>query len=234
MIEINLLPGKKKAARGAGFKLSLPDFRGLIAQIKDPWLIAAAVATILCGAAVLYYLYERTRLAALDARLTEAKAEKRRFDAYIAELRRAERLRDSLVAEIGVIRGIDSDRYIWPHVLDQISKALPPYTWLVDISHVTSAPAVAGGAPGIPTGAVDSLGQRTVRAAVTGRTVDIQAYTTFLRQLANSPWLTDVTPTQSLTRVEADRPVTEFSLTVRYRPADSVYIRTVPLGRSLR
>src|SRR5258705_12192237 len=40
MIEINLLPGKKKkAAGGAGLKLSLPDFRAIISQIKDPWLI---------------------------------------------------------------------------------------------------------------------------------------------------------------------------------------------------
>jgi len=36
MIEINLLPGKKRAAKGAGMKLSLPDFKGLIAQVKDP------------------------------------------------------------------------------------------------------------------------------------------------------------------------------------------------------
>jgi len=37
MIEINLLPGKKRkaAAGGAGFKLALPDFRGLLASIKN-------------------------------------------------------------------------------------------------------------------------------------------------------------------------------------------------------
>ena len=41
MIEINLLPGgKRKAAPGAGFKLrlALPDFRALLANVKDPWL----------------------------------------------------------------------------------------------------------------------------------------------------------------------------------------------------
>ena len=235
MIEINLLPGKKAAAGGGGgFKLRLPDFRALFAQITDPWLIAAAVATILLGGSVLFYLYERTELAALESRLAQAKVEKRRYDAYIIELRRAERLRDSLVAEIGVIRGIDQDRYVWPHVLDQIAKALPPYTWLVDVSS-----ALGGGAPGgaIGTGpadVVDTSGQQAVRVAITGRTVDIQAYTTFLRQLANSPWLTEVTPAASVTRVEADRPVTEFNLTVRYRPAESLYVRTVPLAHSLR
>lgn len=229
MIEINLLPGKKRKAPGAGLKLTMPDFRGLIAQVKDPWLIAAAASALLCGGGVLYYLYERTHLAALESELVTARAERRKFDAYIAELRRAERLRDSLVAEIGVIRGIDADRYIWPHVLDQISKALPPYTWIVDVSNASPT---AG--PTVPTEPVVDSGAPVVRVQVTGRTVDIQAYTTFLRQLANSPWLTDVTPAQSVTRIENDRPVTEFNLTAAYRVADSVYIRTVPIGQPLR
>ena len=41
MIEINLLPGKKKKpSGGAGFKLALPDFQGLLASIKNPLLLA--------------------------------------------------------------------------------------------------------------------------------------------------------------------------------------------------
>lgn len=230
MIEINLLPGKRRKAAGAGLKVEMPDFRALLAQVKDPWLLAAAAAALLCGAGVLYYLFERTRLASLETRVVETRAERRKFDAYIAELRRAERLRDSLVAEIGVIRGIDADRYIWPHILDQVAKALPPYTWLVDVSAGGGTPV-----PGVPVGGapVDS-GRAGVRVNVTGRTVDIQAYTTFLRQLANSPWLSDVTPAQSLTRVENDRPVTEFNLSAAFRVADSIYIRTVPIGQSVR
>jgi len=237
MIEINLLPGKKKKAAGAGFQLRMPDFRALLTQIKDPWLIAAAAAALLCGGMVLYYLYERARLAALDSQLATATRERRKFDEYITELRRAERLRDSLVAEIGVIRGIDADRYVWPHVLDQISKALPPFTWLVDVSNAGATTAASLGIPA-PTpaaGAVpDAPVDRTVRVSITGRTVDIQAYTTFLRQLANSPWLTEVTPAQSMTRIENDRPVTEFNLSAQYRVADSLYIRTVPLTQSVR
>ena len=49
MIEINLLPGKKKkaAAGGAGFKLALPDFRGLLASIKNPWLLVASATSLI-------------------------------------------------------------------------------------------------------------------------------------------------------------------------------------------
>jgi Tfp pilus assembly protein PilN len=67
-----------------------------------------------------------------------------------------------------------------------------------------------------------------------GRTVDIQAYTTFLRQLAASPWITDVTPAASQTVVESDRPVTQFSVSFKFKQADSVFIRTVPLVQSVR
>src|SRR6266705_342963 len=201
MIEINLLPGKKKKAAGggAGFKLALPDFRGLLASIKNPWLLAASAASlIVVGGGLLWFITQSTRLRVAQNRRIEVQAEKRRFDAVIAQKRQSERIRDSLVAEINVIRGIDADRYIWPHVLDQITKALPPYTW------------------------------------ITGSTVDIQAFTTFLRQLAASPWLTDVMPATTSTIIEADRPVTAFNVAVRFRVADSVYIRTVPLTQSAR
>ncbi len=233
MIEINLLPGKKKkAAPGAGFKLALPDFRGLIANVKDPWLLAAVGAWVLVGGgAAALFITERARQAVVESKLTEVRAEKRRFDVVIAQKRQSERIRDSLAAEINVIRGIDADRYIWPHVLDQVTKALPPYTWLTGISAQGS---VQTQAPVPAAGGIDSTGAPAVRVWITGSTVDIQAYTTFLRQLAASPWLIDVTPATSQTVIEADRPVTAFNVSARFRVADSVYIHTVPLVQAVR
>jgi len=236
MIEINLLPGKKKAAKGAGFQLALPDFKGLIAQVKDPFLIGAIAAWVVVGGGgALLFITDRARLAAAESRLESVKTEKRRYDIVIAQKRQAEKVRDSLLYEIHVIRDIDADRYIWPHVLDQATKALPPYTW---ITHMQTSSAIVAPAPGQPNGPVtverDSLGRSTVKISIDGRTVDIQAYTTFLRQLAASPWFTDVTPAASQTVIEADRPVTAFTVTVSYKIADSVYIRTVPLVQSVR
>src|SRR2546421_12622215 len=121
-----------------------------------------------------------------------------------------------------------------PHILDQVTKALPPYTWLDGISAqgvgVGGQPAQAN----LPPGTADTTGAPTVRVWITGRTVDIQAYTTFLRQLAASPWLTDVSPATSSTVIGQDRPVTAFNVSLRYKVADSVYIRTVPLTQSVR
>ncbi len=242
MIEINLLPGKKKrAAPGAGFKFALPDFRGLIATIQNPWLIAAsATSAVVIVGAVLLFFTQTARLRVAEARLDGVRVEKRRFDAVIAQKRQSERIRDSLAAEINIIRGIDADRYVWPHILDQVTKALPPYTWLTGVSAQGVGTGQAGAAPpqgagNAPVaGATDSSGTPAVRVWLTGVTVDIQAYTTFLRQLAASPWLTDVSPATSSTVIEADRPVTAFNVSLRYKVADSVYIRTVPLARSVR
>jgi Tfp pilus assembly protein PilN len=237
MIEINLLPGKKKKAAGAGFQLSMPDIRGLVAQVRDPWLLAAVVAWVIVGGGgAALFITGRARLAAAESRLDAVRTEKRRFDVVIAQKRQAERIRDSLVAEIGVIRAIDADRYIWPHILDQVTKALPPYTWITRIqSNSEGPPAPGGGGGGQQPSAADSIAAASaVSVTIDGRTVDIQAYTTFLRQLAASPWFTDVTPASTQTAIEADRPVTAFRVSLRYRVADSVYIRTVPLVQSVR
>ncbi|HWC72429.1 MAG TPA: PilN domain-containing protein [Gemmatimonadales bacterium] len=237
MIEINLLPGKKKAAKGAGMQLQMPDFKAFFAQIKDPWLIAAVVAWVIVGGGgALLFISERARLAHAESRLEGIRAEKRRYDIVIAQKRQLEKVRDSLLYQINVIRQIDADRYIWPHVLDQTTKALPPYTWITRMQSVTSMVAPTPGQPnnGPVTLETDSAGAPAVRVSIDGRTVDIQAYTTFLRQLAASPWFTDVTPASSQTVIEADRPVTAFNVTVKYRIADSVYIRTVPFVQSMR
>ena len=217
-------------------KLSMPDFKGLIAQVKDPWLIGAIVAWVLVGGGgALLFITDRARLASAETRLENVRTEKRRYDIVIAQKRQAEKVRDSLLYEINVIRDIDGDRYIWPHVLDQATKALPPYTW---ITHIQAVSAIVAPGQGQPNGPVtverDSSGRPAVRVSIDGHTVDIQAYTTFLRQLAASPWFTDVTPASSQTVIEADRPVTSFTVNVSYRVADSVYIRTIPLVQSVR
>jgi len=248
MIEINLLPGQKRKAAG-GPKFRVPDFRQVMSNVKDPWLLAAIAAAVLFGGGNgAYYLINNTRLNRLETDLVGVKAEMQRFNAVAAQKRQAERSRDSLAAELSIIKGIDADRYVWPHLLDEITKALPQYTWVTQVQNLSAAPGGAASAAGATTttgttttgtGATGGAPTATsagsdVHVSVDGRTVDIQAYTTFLRQLAASPWITEVTATRATTVIEQDRPVTEFNITLRYRQADSLYIRTVPLVESVR
>jgi Tfp pilus assembly protein PilN len=107
-----------------------------------------------------------------------------------------------------------------------VARALPAYTWLTEMS--PSAGAVAADSS-------DSTSKAApLSFKITGRTVDIQAYTRFLRQLEASPWVQDVTPISAMTVVENERPVTAFTLTATFHKADSAYIRTVALSQSVR
>jgi type IV pilus assembly protein PilN len=208
----------------------------VLSNVKDPWLLGAIAAGIVAiGGNAALYTVNTARLSRLDTILAGVQSEKRRYDAVAAQKRQAERARDSLAAELTIIRTIDADRFVWPHLLDEITKALPQYTWVTQIQNLSSAPA-ATTTTGTTTGtATADAGVSTdTRVSIDGRTVDIQAYTTFLRQLTASPWITDVMATRATTVIEQDRPVTEFNITLRYKRADSLYIRTVPLVESVR
>jgi Tfp pilus assembly protein PilN len=236
MITVNLRPGQKRKRRTgnpfAGLLSGLSGLRELGAKVKDPILMAAVGAWVLVGAGLgLIYLNNMRQLYTLTPRLEQARSEHRRFKAFITDKRRQEKIRDSLLAQITVIRSVDGDRYVWPHLLDEITKALPAYTWLVDLGF--TAPPVSTA----PKTKADSIADSTAKPAlsfqINGRTIDIQAYTRFLRQLEASPWIVDVTPVSAQTIVEKERPVTAFTIRASYNKADSAYIRTAPFSQSV-
>jgi Tfp pilus assembly protein PilN len=248
MITVNLRPGQKRKRGGNSLKGLLDGLSGLrelAAKVKDPLLMAAVGAWVCVVAGLgLIYLNNLRQLYVLEPRLEQARSENRRFKAFLADKRRQEKIRDSLLAQITVIRRVDGDRYIWPHLLDEITKALPAYTWLVDLGVTAPTPSAAqaaaqapakgkGGKPAAP--APDTVAAPPLLAfQINGRTMDIQAYTRFLRQLEASPWIVDVTPVSAQTIVEKERPVTAFTIRASYNRADSAYIRTAPFSQSVR
>lgn len=234
MIEINLLPGqKRRAPAGAGFKL--PDFGTLFARVRDPWLLGAVGSwVVVAGGAAALFVFDKAQYASAESLKSATQQQESRFEVLIRQKQDAVRTRDSLVLQLSIIRKIDSQRYVWAHVLDQVSKALPAYTWLSSISQVnaqTQGPRPGG--PGAATQPADTAAP-PVNVSVLGRTVDIQAFTTFMRQLAASPWIADVQAVNSQIVMDQNRPVTSFSITFQYRTADSAFIRTVPLAQSVR
>ena len=240
MITVNLKPGQKRKRAGTNpLKGMLDNFRGLGSKVKDP-ILMAAVGGWICVVAGLGFIYLNTvrQLYSLEPRLEQARSENRRFKTFLADKRRQEMIRDSLLAQITVIRNVDGDRYIWPHLLDEVTKALPAYTWLVDMGPVTVAANVAQ--TEAPKTKADSVAAAAAAAApvltfqLNGRTIDIQAYTRFLRQLEASPWIENATPVSAQTVVEKDRPVTAFTIRATFSRADSAYIRTAPFSQSVR
>ena len=226
MIKINLLPGVKRKRSGSTKDAIVGRLRDMGTKVKDPMLLVAAAACILVAGFLAYgFITNTAKARSLEPKLEQAKDEHRRYKNLMTEKRKTENIRDSLLAQIAVIRDVDGDRYTWPHVLDEVAKALPAYTWLVDLSVAGAITTIADSA---------DTAAATLQFQINGRTVDIQAYTRFLRQLEASPWIIDVTPVQAQTVVEKERAVTAFTIRATFAQADSAYIRTVPMSQSVR
>jgi Tfp pilus assembly protein PilN len=224
MIRINLLPGQQK--RKAGAKLQLgAGLKNLVDQVRNPLLLgvvgAWVLAVLVVGGLFTIQAREMSRLRDEHARV---ESEHRRYRNLLQQKRRAERLRDSLVAELTAIREIDSDRYVWPHIMEEVTKALPDYTWLTSLEAIT---------PRLEEGQ-DSVVKPPVRFQVEGRTSDLSAYTRFVSQLTSSPWIQNAEFGAVQSVIEEDRPVNSFTVTATYRIADSAFIRTVPVQQSVR
>ena len=244
MIEINLLPGAKKARRG-GATSALAAFSGLTdglgARVKDPYLAAAvgsvAVAALYIGST---YVSQTARESAAAERQETASADSARYAVILKERASAVAQRESVSRTLQIIRSIDNERFIWPHVMDEVSRALPPYTWLVSLEQ-TSAPApaaaaVADSAPAAAKAAArDSApGRAAVKLRIVGNTVDIQALTRFMKDLEASPFVQSVNLQKSDMVLAEGKEVTQFQLDCEYQAPDPAAISTVTVSLPAR
>jgi Tfp pilus assembly protein PilN len=253
MIEINLLnPGEragKKKPSGLSF---LARFRRNkdaavvptddIAPIPARPVIAAAagiaVALSVLGVGGAFW-YQDRQLARLDEKLQQELADSARFSSVIGERKAVIARRDSMIAQLNIIRQIDESRYVWPHILDEISRALPPYTWITAITQLSAKPVL----PQRDTtkAKADSTAPRAkppaepqVAFQIVGNTVDIQALTRFMRVLETSPFVQNVTINKSSVMLIDNREVTEFTLDVQYQKPAPAAVTTVPVTLSVR
>jgi Tfp pilus assembly protein PilN len=241
MIEINLLPGsgKKTRSKGAGMNFSALA-AGFTSKVKDPWLLGAVGSAVFAALIVGgMYWHQSTRTASLDEQLRVARQDSVRFAAVINEKRKAEAQRDSVLRQVSLIKSFDDKRYIWPHLMDEVSRALPPYTWLTSIvqSNETKVAAPApppakGKKAGAP--APDTVSTPPVQLRLVGLTVDIQALTRFMRVLESSPFIENVQLVKSTLILVDGKEVTEFQLDASYQPPDPSAITVVPVSLSVR
>jgi Tfp pilus assembly protein PilN len=218
VIEINLLPGARRRRGGKGMQFALPDIKSLLGAVKDPWLIAGVVSwLVVLGAMMPLFLRSRGQVEALRPRLEKARTDSVQYAVLVKAKIDYETARDSLVSQINVIRDIDKDRYIWPHVLDAVAKALPPYTWL----------------DGLQSRASEGDTSSATAFQVSGKTVDLQAFTRFLRNLEASPFIEGVVPGPTGLVTEEGLDVTTFVINARYQVPDSTQITLQPLAATL-
>ena len=247
MIQINLLPGSADRAKGGRFQPA--QIAAMLGErSKDKYLVGAVVSVVLALAIILtLHSRQSSRLDDLTERELKAVQDSARYTAVLTAKRKAEATRDSLYQQLAVIKSIDDSRFLWPHLLEEISAALPPYTWLTSVLQTSNPPNAAAwdSADAKPKSGqkkdegsrkakADSLlmaATQSTRFRITGHTVDIQALTRFMKSLEQSPFIRNVQIARSeLVMTEGGKEVTEFVLEAESEKPGPGIIQTVPLS----
>jgi Tfp pilus assembly protein PilN len=211
---MNLLPGGKRGvARPKGRrKPSLPKFEGLRDMIRgDPWVIGVVAIAVVAVAHLVFTFF--TQSVALDRLSEEMEVQRQdsiRYAESIAAADSLEARRDTLLQKAQIIREIDQDRFVWAHILDDVSIALPDYTWLTALRQTTGVGS-------------------NIEFRIDGMTGATQALTRFMRNLEESPFIRDVRLVSQEQIQQGQRLVYPFVLLARYQIPDSSVIVTEPI-----
>ena len=260
MIEINLLPGdgkkkrRAKATSGSNFRFQPAQwFAGITEKITDKYLLGAIGACALSGLLIAFmFIHQTAQASGLEERETKEVKDSAQFSAVLDAKLKAEATRDSLYQQIAIIKSIDDSRYLWSHIMYEVSNALPQYTWLTEITQTslphsvaaldTTAKKVVADSTQSPRqqraerervkkARADSLlaSAKEVKFKIVGHTVDIQALTRFMKSLEASPFIQNVQLTRSDLIQAEGKEVTEFSLEAETQTPPPFAIKTVPL-----
>jgi Tfp pilus assembly protein PilN len=148
MIKINLLPPekRKKARRAAssakpakaaanGNGVSLPSMK------YDPMVAlpsAMAALAILFIAGSFFWLGHRE--SSIKERRDSLRVELNTLNRVILRMDELKERTADVVGRMKIIVDVDHNRFVWPRTLDEISTALPRYTWLHTISELSPFP----------------------------------------------------------------------------------------------
>jgi len=171
---------------------------------------------LLLSLATVGFLYTRVAGGAeeLEVRLQAARSDSIQFADLIQRAERIQAQRDSIAQRVAVLQDIDEARYVWPHILDEVGRALPPYTWLTSLQQIAAVP------------------QPLVR--IRGRAATYLALTGFMENLEDSPYLGSVRLVASDPILVpgpggAQRRVYDYTLELRFEDPPAELVQRVPL-----
>jgi len=216
MIQVNLHPSGGKGSRGSGLKLPfrLPTFGkpgggGGGERVRDIWTgVAIGVPVLVLLTIGFLWFLTRSARSDLETSLIAAVEDSTR----LADLRA---LSDSLIARdvriqerLDLVQSLDGGRYVWPHLLDEISRAMPAYTWLTLLRNETPLP--------------------DLRIQVDGLAANPLAITRFVRNLQDSPYVSEVRIMGSQQQLIENVAAQAFQLMVTYEAPPDEMIQLEP------
>lgn len=227
MIEVNLLPGVARRPQRRSI-----DIRRFVASgsaaIGDRLVISAIASVTVVAAAIAMLCIRQSNLERnITARQRQAERDSARFAVVLKATAEVEAKRDSLLRQMEVIKLIEERRFVWPHLLEEISRALPSYMWLTVVSQASPPPGSAvqdisrsSARKGLDM-TVEQMAARTdsslfasrsTRFRIVGHAMEIQAVALFMRALEASPFIQNVHLTRSDLVALETGDVTEFQL----------------------
>ena len=214
LITINLLPGGRRGAAhwNRGRRASLPRFEGLRRAIRgDPWTVAPLLLAVLAvGHLGFGFVTQGAELARLEGRLGVERQDSVRYAELMTMAGLLAAQSDTLARKARVIREIDEDRFVWAHILNEVSRSLPEYTWLTSVRQT------------------DARGGE-VEFRLEGMAGGTAALTRFMRGLEDSPFVERVRLISDEQVQQGPRLVHSFVLLARYEVPDSSAIVTEPI-----
>jgi Tfp pilus assembly protein PilN len=251
MIQVNLLPGSAKKSQRRDFNVS-GMLSGAVSSISDKYLIAC-VGTVSATVLAVGFLFigQSSRERTLIEREQRAMQDSARYKVVLQAKAKAEATRDSLYQQVAIIKSIDDSRYLWPHLLEEISNALPQYTWLTIVTQTSAPPSSAFQDTARKTASKDGEGKKDTATAaqkkaradsvlaeasratkfrIVGHTVDIQALTLFMKTLEASPFIQNVQLTRSDMVLVENKEVTEFQLEADTQKPPAFLVKSVAMN----
>jgi Tfp pilus assembly protein PilN len=241
LIEINLLPagGPRKAAARPARGASLPMAGA------DPRVAGLALAALLVlSLAAFTFWRQGAKRAEVEASVRRERQDSVRLARTIALMRTIDSRKDTIEQKMAVIRSVDGRRYVWPHLMDEISRAVPPFTWLTKVAATAPPPAP----PAVPARTAPADTSKKKAGAdttaklpplpppppppgfnVEGDAATTQALTRFMKNLEASPFIRDVALVTSEQTQTQGRTYLKFTLEARWEQPDSTLIETVPV-----
>ena len=128
MIRVNLIGERKSAKKKVPF------------QIGQKLTIACSLILILSGLVIGWRYWSLDKESTkLDAALATAQKETARLHSIIAQVQEFEQRKAQLQQRVGLIEQLRKDQTGPVHMLDQISRALPPMLWLTELKQTPAA-----------------------------------------------------------------------------------------------
>jgi len=184
----------------------------------DRWLNGVIVLAVLgLGFAGYLFMGLLAETEELTVAIDGAAADSARYAEIVERNEALIARRDSIAERVGIIQGIDQGRYVWPHLLDEVARALPDYTWLTGIVQIGAA----------------QVHMPDFR--IRGRSGNNFALTRFMENLEASPFIREVQLVTTEQVVEEEegldgvRTVHDFTLEASYELPPPELIETVPL-----